>query len=118
MRSVEIGGSSVRHRAIWRAALALAAAICIGSGARAAVVSCPGTPATTDREFILTTTPGATCLASASGNINGNGDAINALGYTTLDKSDDNTTGLFDGALVIVGSGTTGGTFSFTPPPG
>jgi hypothetical protein len=58
--------------------------------ASAATVNCPGTIQTTDREFSLTTTPGATCLSFGTGNISGNGDAINALGYVTLDKSDDN----------------------------
>lgn len=72
--------------------------------ASATTVFCPGTAATTDREFSLTTTPGATCLASGSGNINGNGDAITSLGYVLLDKSDD------------VGSGLLSGSLTFTPP--
>lgn len=72
------------------------------SSAHAAPVNCPGTAATTDREFTIDTTPSATCLASAAGNLNGSGDAINALGWTTLDKSDDNTTGgIWEGALTL-----------------
>src|SRR5262245_52748488 len=60
---------------------------------QAAPVFCPGTAATTDREFSLTTTPDATCLAFGPGNINGNNDVINLLGYVTLDKSDDASSG-------------------------
>jgi len=87
--------------------------------AAAATVSCPGTVSTTDREFTLTTTLAATCLATGTGNINGNNDAINQLGYVTLDKSDDNNT--YAGTaneLLITGSGTTSGTFSFVAPVG
>jgi PEP-CTERM motif len=87
--------------------------------AQADVISCPGTAATTDREFTLTTAIAATCLAFGTGNINGNGDAINSLGYTLLDKSDDSISGLTPfNWLSITGSGTTGGGFSFTAPPG
>jgi hypothetical protein len=89
-------------------------------------VFCPNTEITTDREFSVTTDPGtATCLASGTGNISGNGDAINALGYVTLDKSDDATSGLFPNALTGSSNGnpnglTAGlsGTFSFTAPSG
>ena len=66
---------SVNYSAL-RAAV-LAAAVMFGSSAFAATVSCPGTDATTDREFGLTTAVAASCLPSGSGNINGNGDAIN-----------------------------------------
>jgi hypothetical protein len=78
-------------------ALALAAPLASAVGV---TVSCPGTVATTDREFSLTTaSPGATCLLTGTGNLNGNGDAINALGYITLDKSDDGSSGLLPNAL-------------------
>ena len=85
--------------------------------ANAASVDCPGTAATTDREFRLTTTVAAVCLAYAAGNLNGNGDAINALGYVTLDKSDDATTGALPGALTFTPP-TSGlsGTFSINAP--
>jgi hypothetical protein len=87
--------------------------------AAAVSVSCPGTAATTDREFAVTTDPGtAGCLASGTGNINGNNDAINLLGYITLDKSDDATTGVFPLALTGSPSLVSGlsGTFSFSAP--
>ena len=69
---LSVGYSALRTAAV-------AAAVMFGSSAFAATVSCPGTAVTTDREFGLTTAVAATCLASGSGNINGNGDAINNL---------------------------------------
>jgi hypothetical protein len=83
--------------------------------AHAAPISCPGTVVTTDREFTVNTTPSATCFATGTGNLTGDNDSINDLGYTTLDKSDDGTTGLFPNALTIVGMGQTSGTFSISP---
>jgi hypothetical protein len=83
--------------------------------ASAAPVLCPGTPGTGDREFMVDTTPSATCLAYALGNISGNGDAVNDLGLVTLDKSDDGTDGLLQGALSITGAGSTSGTFTISP---
>ena len=81
-------------------------------------VSCPGTAATTDREFTITTDPiGALCLASAPGNLSGNGDAITLLGYTLLDKTDDLTSGGLPQSLTATPP-TSGlsGTFSFSAP--
>jgi hypothetical protein len=100
---------------VWPAAL-VAATLVLGAAnsAQALVVFCPGTASTGDREFAIDTTVAATCLASGIGNINGNGDAVNGLGYTTLDKSDDNTSGTLDGALTITGGGTLSGTFSIS----
>lgn len=83
----------------------------------AATVMCPGTPAGTDREFSLTTTVASTCLTSGVGNINGSGDVINGMGYLTLDKSDDATSGLLPNALTLItGSLVAGlsGSFSFS----
>jgi len=91
-------------------AVIFAAVACSGP-ASAAVVSCPGTAATTDREFTLDTTPGSSCLLTGVGNINGNNDAINLLGYITLDKSDNTTTGVLEGSLTIGA-----GTFSINAP--
>ena len=71
---LSVGYSALRTAAV-------AAAVMFGSSAFAATVSCPGTAATTDREFGLTTAVAASCLASGSGNINGNNDFINQLGY-------------------------------------
>ena len=89
-----------------------------GSSAYAATVSCPGTAVTTDREFGLTTAVAASCLASGSGNINGNNDFINQLGYVTIDKSD--TTDAFvgvDGEITITG-GPNSGHFTLALPAG
>ncbi len=88
------------------------------ASAAAVAVSCPGTPITTDREFTITTDPGtAACLATGVGNLNGNNDSINQLGYVLLDKSDD----LISGALLQSLTATPptsglSGTFSFTAP--
>lgn len=88
----------------------------VAAGAAPITVSCPGTAATTDREFTLTTDPGATCLAWGAGNINGNNDAVNVLGYVTLDKSDDTVSGVLPGVLTATPpeSGLFG-TFSIAP---
>ncbi|HUG72585.1 MAG TPA: VPLPA-CTERM sorting domain-containing protein [Steroidobacteraceae bacterium] len=77
-------------------------------------VHCPGTVQTSDREFILTSDPGAACLAYAAGNLSGNNDAINQMGYITLDKSDDLWSGALPGSLVATppDSGLSG-TFAF-----
>ena len=85
-------------------------------------VSCPGTLATTDREFALTTAVAASCLTSGSGNINGNGDAINNFvdlgGLLTLDKSDtDDTFVGVDGEITITG-GPNSGHFTLALPAG
>ena len=81
---------------------------------------CPGTSSTTDREFTVTTDPGtAVCLASDAGNLNGNNDAVNQLGYITLDKTDDTTSGAAPQTLTVTPP-TSGlsGIFSFTPTAG
>lgn len=97
----------------------LAAVSGLGSVANAATVSCPGTAGTGDREFALTTATAATCIASGPGNINANADAINLLGYVSIDKSDntDDYVGV-DGELSVTGTGALSGSFSFTAPAG
>src|SRR5690349_6910285 len=77
------------------------------------IVNCPGTVQTTDREFTLTTDDAhpSVCYQYGTGNLNGSGDFINGLGWTTIDKSDDNTTGTHNGWLTILGQGATSGTF-------
>jgi len=85
------------------------------ASASAATVNCPGTLVTTDREFTLDTAVASTCYQFGTGNLNGNGDVINGLGWVTLDKSDDTTTGTHDGWLSITGSGTNSGTFTINP---
>ena len=103
---------SVSYSALRAAVLA---AVMFGSSAFAATVSCPGTAATTDREFGLTTAVAATCLTiSGSGNINGNGDAINNFSFDgatflTVDKSDtDDTFVGVDGEITITGDPNSG----------
>lgn len=106
-----------------KARVALAAFSLFGAAVANAVpvsVMCPGSIITTDREFTITTDPGsAVCLASAPGNISGNNDAINQLGYITLDKTDDLTSGAVPQSLTATPP-TSGlsGTFSFTAPAG
>jgi hypothetical protein len=59
----------------------------------------------------VTATSVTKCLLKGMGNINGNGDAINALGYLTLDKSDttgDLLEGILTGTPSGLGSGTSG----------
>jgi len=58
-----------------------------GFQAYATPILCPDTLATTDREFTINTAPAATCLATGTGNINGNNDSIDQLGYITIDTS-------------------------------
>jgi len=95
------------------AVLTLVALLGLSASASATPVNCPGTVATTDREFTLDTTPTASCLAFGPGNINGNNDSINQMGYVTLD-SDINSNDP-DNNFFITGSGTTAGTFTINP---
>jgi len=107
---------SVGYSALRIAAVAFA--VVFGSSAYAATVSCPGTPGTTDREFGLTTSVAATCLAYAPGNINMNNDAINQLGYVNIDKSDTNDAFVgVDGEITITG-GPNSGHFTLALPAG
>ena len=101
----------------WTVLLVASTLLLPSASAEAAWVSCPGTAATTDREFKINVS-GATCLAygnDSDTNINGNNDTINKLGWITLDKSDDSTTGALQGVLTITGQGTTQGTFTINP---
>jgi hypothetical protein len=82
----------------------------------ASAIGCPNP--TPDTTFTITTTVGsASCLASGTGNISGNNDAINQLGYVTLDKSDDAGTGALPGSLTFTPptSGTSGSYSIFAP---
>jgi hypothetical protein len=85
---------------------------------------CPGTAATTDREFTVTTVaPGATCFASGVGNISGNPNGANpdplfALmstafgpGHQLIDKSDSGPS-----ILNVSGVGGLSGSWSFALP--
>lgn len=105
--------------AVLLAAFALAGLLGSSAADAAAVsVNCPGTVATGDREFTVTTNPGtATCLAFGPGNVNGNGDAINLLDYITLDKSDDLHSGALPGSLIVTEPDCLwSGTFSINAP--
>ena len=113
----------ILDRARHLAGLSFALGLSIGAvnSAHAIAVNCPGTAGTGDREFTLTTTVAATCLAYAAGNINGNNDPINSIppGYVTLDKTDDGAQ--YGGTLnevTFTGSGNGPGTFSFVAPSG
>ena len=90
--------------------LVAAAAMALAVSANAGTVTCAG-----ERMFSLTSEPTASCLLTGTGNISGNGDAINSLGFTTIDKSDDASTGALSGALTITGQGSTSGTFMINP---
>lgn len=85
-------------------------AIATGS---ALAATCPPSPSGSERVFTLISTPDSSCLAYGAGNLNGNSDAINALGYVTLDKSDDLTTGALPQSLTFTPpTSGLGGTFS------
>ena len=71
--------------------------------------ACDGTD--TQHEFSLTATTIVKCLIKGGDNINGNGDAINNLGYTLLDKSD-GANDILEGTLGIVGAGDPSGSFT------
>ena len=87
----------------------------VATSAQASSVLCPDpldNPG--DRQFKLDTTLTSVCRLSGPGNINGNNDAVNQLDggiWTTLDKSDDSTTG----PLSITGTGALSGHFDLTP---
>ncbi len=78
--------------------VAVAVAMMAGAAGAATVTTfCPGTVATNDREFTVTTVaPGATCIAYGSGNISGNSAGANpdplfgilGASYQLIGKSD------------------------------
>ena len=91
-----------------------------GSGrADASTINCPGTLATGDREFQLTTTGTAVCRAWGDGNLNGSNDFVNDTldgtnFWTTIDKSDDDNLPPSLTAITVGGLKTTGpNDFSF-----
>lgn len=106
-----------------RLALATVATVLFGvetAGAVTVTTLCPGTAATTDREFSVTTVaPGATCIASGTGNISGtsggaNPDPLFAIlgaGYQLIDKSDSGPS-----ILSVTGTGALSGNWSFLLP--
>jgi hypothetical protein len=82
--------------------------------ASAAPINCPGTAATTDREFTIDTAVTATCTAYGSGPFAGGGEGfLLDTGFALIDKVDGgDSSGLLNGALSIVGLGTLGGSFT------
>lgn len=107
------------------AALFAATALAGGAVSAATVTTlCPGTAATTDREFTVTTiAPGASCFAWGSGNISGNSGGANpdplfalmntafGSGHQLIDKSDSGPA-----ILNVSGTGGLAGTWSFALP--
>ena len=91
----------------------IVASVAFCGAVSAASVSCPGTSATSDREFVMTTAGAtlATCISVANGNaLDGNNDPANDLGYVTLDSATE--AGSYDGLLTVIGLGGTSGTFT------
>lgn len=78
-----------------------------------------GASAATCAGFSVTTTPASSCFADGNGpnDVNGSAgqDVIIPLGYLVLDKNDDTTTGLLNGALTIT-NGVSSGSFSISAP--
>jgi hypothetical protein len=100
---------------------ALVGVVAIGQPASAGTVSCPGTAATTDREFKVTVASGdPVCLAAGTGNINGNPMQDPFLqanpAWTFVDKDDNNN--VLDFGFSYTGDETLAGTFTFTPEAG
>jgi hypothetical protein len=93
--------------------LILAALLLTTLPAGAVIVSCPGTPVTTDREFsvqIIIGTGTASCYDSGLGNIIGADTDFPGWTFTEKDGVD-NTTGYLD----VGGMGTTGGVVLINP---
>jgi hypothetical protein len=101
------------QRRIAAIVLALAGAAGLSSVAQAVPVSCPGTAANIDREFILNTSPMPTCVDWGNGNfenaIDGE-DAYEADGWLTIDKTDGNG-GDMNGALTVSNLDSSSGRF-------
>jgi hypothetical protein len=94
---------------------ALIACAAVGT-AQAAPISCPGTPSTTDREFILTVTSAtgtASCFDFGPGNLEGPDDEITDQGYVFLDKENEGGNPE-EGWLDITGINSTSGTFTIS----
>ncbi len=76
-------------------------------------MSCPGTIANIDREFILNTTPTPACVDWGIGNFENafdGEDAYEANGWLTIDKTDGNG-GALNGALTVTGIDSSSGKF-------
>lgn len=101
--------------------IAALSGIMAAPAAHAATTLCPGTAATTDREFSLMTTPGSTCIGWGPGNISGNPGGANPdpifslalfpTGAGLLDKTDDGPDAI--GSVVVNVSDLNGDPFTF-----
>ena len=92
----------------------------VSSEAAPISVNCPGTAATTDREFTLTTDPlGATCLdyGNYANELNANAfDVLVAAGWTVIDKDESpDTVFSNDSWFSVTGLGAKSGTFTVDP---
>ena len=102
------------RRICWTVMFVASALLLPSASADAAWVSCAGSAPTTDHEFKINTA-GATCLPYGTGTANISGSGVNALGWISLDKSDDSTSGALQGVLQITGQSATGGSFTVNP---
>jgi len=96
--------------------MAVAVVIGVSTSAQASTVNCPGTVATDDREFSLTTTPGSICRDFGNGNGPLNGQQTWLFAgetWTLLDQSDAPSAGTdpFKDSLSVTGTGLTTGDF-------
>lgn len=88
--------------------------------ASAGTVNCPGTAATTDREFQVTTAGDPVCLATGTGNINGNPmqDPFLQANPTWMLVDKDDSSNVIDFGFSYTGDETKMGTFTLTPETG
>lgn len=102
------------------ASFALVAFVAGAAGAATVTTLCPGTLATNDREFAVTTVaPGATCIAYGAGNISGNASGANpdplfgilGASYQLIGKSDTTPS-----IVSVTGVGALAGTWSLFLP--
>src|SRR5438105_3638198 len=89
----------------------LAVELGVSSAANAVTTFCAsiGTPG-----FSLDTTPGSPCVGTGDANDINNSVPATLPGYTLLDKSDDNSTGVAGWKTAISFTGTSDGTFKIT----
>lgn len=99
---------------------AFVGSVAVGPLASAGTVNCPGTAATTDREFQVTTAGDPVCLASGVGNINGNPmhDPFLQANPTWMFVDKDDSNNVLDFGFSYTGDETKSGTFTLTPEDG
>jgi hypothetical protein len=105
-------------------AAAFSGLVAVSQPASAGTTNCPGTAATTDREFQVTVASGdPVCLATGTGNINGNTSGANPDPFLTANPTwmfvdKDDTNGVLDFGFSYTGDETLIGTFTLTPEAG